>query len=192
MDFETLKKVKFDGDEYEALRALARVTVFDDLKYAGVNDEGLRSVYDSLTQRQLATLWDIIKLELQSSPEMMAEFIKFHEEKEKRNEISQNYTIKVTNQDLIDAKEDHKKAQVGKSILKLIISGAGLLALTGIMQGVNVAQNPDMISLFLYGLTTVFNVYFSVELGKNIKNYFENKKRQKQIEEDNKYEQKYR
>ena len=34
MDFETLKKVKFDGDEYKYLSILDCVIVSDDLKYA--------------------------------------------------------------------------------------------------------------------------------------------------------------
>ena len=87
LDFETYCKVKHDGDEYQALRALARVIIEDDLTVAGLSEEGLAAVARSLTQSQLDTFWDLAKIVLQENPEKLAEFQAFcaQRESESRN-----------------------------------------------------------------------------------------------------------
>ena len=55
IDFKTYCKVKHDGDEYSALKALAKAVVKDDLNISGLSQEGTNAVYHSLTQSQLRT-----------------------------------------------------------------------------------------------------------------------------------------
>ncbi len=80
IDFETYCKVKHDGDEYSALRALAKVTVEDNPGVAGLSDEGYRAVCGTLTQSQLSALWEIIRVALREDPERLAEFKAFCEQ----------------------------------------------------------------------------------------------------------------
>ncbi|MBQ4066682.1 MAG: hypothetical protein IJD22_03440 [Clostridia bacterium] len=86
IDFEMYCKIKHDGDEYQALRALAKVTIEDNTAVAGLSDEGYEAVCDSLTQEQLSTLWEIIRIALREDPVRLAEFIAFCEESEKRKQ----------------------------------------------------------------------------------------------------------
>jgi len=83
IDFETYCKVKHDGDEYSALKALSLVTIEDSTAVAGLSDEGYRAVCDSLTRSQLSTLWEHIRISLQEDPVRLAEFLEFCEQKEK-------------------------------------------------------------------------------------------------------------
>ena len=86
IDFKTYCKVKHDGNEYEAIRALSRVFIEKSPSVAGLSDEGYSVVVSSMTLTQQSTLNEITKIALQENPQRLAEFIAYCEEVERERE----------------------------------------------------------------------------------------------------------
>ena len=86
IDFKTYCKVKYDGDEYEATRALSKAYLQNNTAVAGLTDEGFIAVITSMTLDQRAAFSGILNVALREDPEKYAEFIAYCEEIERERE----------------------------------------------------------------------------------------------------------
>lgn len=177
LDFETFVKVRFEGNEYEALKTLAHEAFYQHNNRTGLTYEALDQMGKTMSRSQLDTFWELVKIEGAKNPDRLRQLAADYEKK-------QSESFSVTSQELIDAEVNTSKAQIGKTILKFMVSSVGVFVLSEMMRGMSIAQTPDLMNLVVNGLATVVNAYFSVKLGSNVINYIKQKKISKNMKEE--------
>ena len=99
-------------------------------------------------------------------------------------EVDTNVEMGLTKEEVMNAEKNPYKATLGKSLLKLLISSSGIIALTFLMNNFDLGAAQSTIETLAIGGTSIYSTMIAMNIGVDLLKYFKFKNIKKQFQKE--------